>query len=166
MGDGSWDLFTAAHCEPLKAASPLHYVGQHESCETSSFVPSESSDAVLSMSPASAMASEDFPTPFCPSRAIFKGPSGPSTAMVGVSSKAWLKLIGEAEGPAPPDIQSQSSWTASSRLSWCLIGRGVLPLRRVGVLDRVILSHCRREKHRWNVQPVDYSHHSGVILLI
>lgn len=92
------------------------------------------------------MAREDFPTPFCPSKAILKGPSGlPSTDTVTVSSKAGLKLIGEAEGPAAPDVQSQSSWTASSRLSWCLIGRGVLPLRTVGVLDRVILSHCRRD---------------------
>lgn len=107
-------------------------------------VPSESTDAVLSMSPARVMAREDFPTPFCPSRAILKGPSGlHSTVTVGVSSKAGLNRIGEAEGPATPDVQSQSSWTASSRLSWCLIGRGVLPLRTVGVLDRVILSTCR-----------------------
>lgn len=104
------------------------------------------------MSPARAMARDDFPTPFCPSRAILKGPSClPSKATAIVSSKAGLKLIGEAEGPAAPDVQSQSSWTASSRLSWCLIGRGVLPLRTFGVLDRIILSHWRRKKHGWTV---------------
>lgn len=127
----------------MNTASPLLYTAL---CQ--SFVPSESTDAVLSMSPARARAREDFPTPFCPSRAIRKGPSGlPSTVTVRVSSKAGLKLIGETEGPAAPDAQSHSSWTASSRLSWCLIGRGVLPLRTVGVLDRVMLSHWRREGH-------------------
>lgn len=105
--------------------------------------PSESTDPVLSVSPARAMARDDLPTPFCPSRAILRGPSGLLSA-AGLSSKAGLKLMGEADGPTAPDVQSQSSWTASSLLSWCLMGRGVLPLRTVEALGSVILSYCRR----------------------
>lgn len=91
----------------MGAGRPLQ-AGLHSS--ESGFVPSESTDAVLSMSPARARAREDFPTPFCPSRVILKGPSClPSKETVRVSSKAGLKLTGEAEGPAAPVVQSQSS---------------------------------------------------------
>lgn len=90
------------------------------------------------------MARDDLPTPFWPSRAILRGPSG-RTSRAGASSKAGLKLMGEADGPAAPDVQSQSSWTASSLLSWCLMGRGVLPLRTAEALGRVRRrSYCRR----------------------
>lgn len=143
MGDGCSNLFRLI-CSSL--GSFQHYT--ITLCNNSS-VPSESTDAVRSMSPARAIAREDFPTPFWPSRAILKGPSAlASTVTVKVSSKAGLKLTGEAEGPAAPEVHSHSSWTASSRLSWCLIGRGVLPLRTVGVLDRVILSHWGRDGNR------------------
>lgn len=101
-----WELgvvmyLPAAHCESSETTL---------SCPALGTIPSESTDAVLSMSPARATAIEDFPTPFCPSRAILKGPSGlPSTAAGRVSSEAGLKLIGEAEGPTAPDVQSLSS---------------------------------------------------------
>lgn len=136
-GQGEQQL--ALRWETLVVMLTVTAARQTSLCAT---VPSESTDAILSMSPARARAREDFPTPFWPRSAILSGPSClPSKAAVRVSSTAGLKLMGEADAPTAPGVHSQSSWTASSLLSWCLMGSGVLPLRTVGVLDRVMLSH-------------------------
>lgn len=107
---------------------------------------SESIESDLSDCPARDKASDDLPTPFCPSSTILSAP--PWLWYVGCDAANWLKessrgtavsLIGNVVGSSRPGIQSQSSDTASSRRSWCLTGRGVLPRRRGGAVVRNIL---------------------------
>ena len=109
---------------------------------------SESIERDLSDCPARDKASDDFPTPFCPSRTILSAPLPWLWLEDDWAAADWLKdssrgtavsVIGNVAGSSKPGIQSQSSDMASSLRSWCLTGSGVLPRRRGAAVVRNIL---------------------------